>query len=122
MMQCRKDEDCPSGAFPLCSKDKLCSQCLVDQDCDPQNPICRNGECISCIDNGDCFQQNAVCSGGTCTTCVSDSNCNERNPFCFVTATSSQCVEVSFSLYEKSFFTLLLCKNSTNTVLMNRSA
>lgn len=77
-----EDQVCDVACNPnwhLCEGDctsapGMCVQCLGNDDCPADNPVCQNGTCTGCRTDADCAGKTgfSVCSEGSCVVCTED--------------------------------------------------
>ena len=90
---CLTDEDCPNPATPVCdAASGSCVPCLLDSDCAPERPFCRqtsptsaSNVCVQCTGDAQCPESSPVCDLGSneCTSrCQDSAQCSGTTPIC----------------------------------------
>lgn len=61
----------------LCNED---FECLNDDECKSDKPICDRGVCVGCRTNADCTEDGAkLCVNGNCEECAEDQDCSSSS-------------------------------------------
>ena len=90
---CSTNEDCPNGSTPACDlATGSCVPCLIDSDCAPEKPFCRQTSatsagnvCVQCTGDAQCPESSPVCDLGSnqCTSrCQGSAQCSGATPIC----------------------------------------
>ncbi len=72
---------CPTAA----NGQAVCDDSQCDIQCNPGLVRCREGDCafgqacVECLNDNNCSQELPVCDGGSCTVCSSDADCTRFN-------------------------------------------
>ena len=101
--ECKGNKDCVGkGGKPLCVGRPLrsCTPCTGCKTCGktlhcPRGSYCAAGYCLQCVTNQNCPADKPLCDGGRCSGCADDRGCTKEQPRCSKGRVCVQCINNS---------------------------